>query len=82
LFLAIAMAFYYAARLLQHLLPLVYKLGALVDVMNGADVPRYAGDRQFPRHFEARRLREDRRVRQRVYLVVQSILEARSFVYL
>lgn len=47
------------------------------DVGDRPDDPEPAGGRQFPRRLEARRLREDARVRERVDLVVQPVLKGR-----
>jgi len=64
---------------LQYLLPFVYELGALVNVRYGPDVARVASGRQWPCCLKAWRLREDGRVREWVYLVVQPIL--RKIIY-
>lgn len=61
------------------LLPFVHEFGAFVDVRNGPDVARPTGSRQFPCRLKTRCLREDCRVRQRVYLVIQPILKDHLF---
>lgn len=60
------------------LLPFVHEFGTFV--WNGSNIPRPTGSRQFPCCLEARSLREDCRVRQRAYLVVQPILKDHLFI--
>lgn len=63
--------------LLNYLLPFVHELGGLVNVLDGpGGSGRWAAARKLPHHLEAGRLGENGRVRQRVDLVIHSVLKA------
>lgn len=50
-----------------------------VNGWNGPNMPVLASGRQLPNHLKTRRLREDHRGRNCVYLVVQPVLEDHLF---